>query len=201
MSSTVLWYPANMINYIRVGLIIVMLFNIKKRPITCFVASTLGGFIDLIDGPISRSSKTTSKLGQALDVTMDRMTFIILVIFLARLYPKHWHLFSMITFIEIVRDLVGPMLRFQNTMLDLVNSILRIDTTTGSSLINNVNAFNEFKIDLLGMAGIDANKYVAADVIKNYELKFKEQELIKPQESEFGMNLIHIRNYLIPYTW
>lgn len=104
MFSPVLFYPSNVINYLRIFIVLILFISAKQSPklfVFCTIAS---GFIDLIDGPIAREYKLTSKYGGLIDVLLDRATSIIQMYCLSVLYPRYWHIFCLTSMTEMLKD-------------------------------------------------------------------------------------------------
>ena len=51
-----------------------MIFFIRKKPFHSFVAMSLSGILDAIDGKVSRYLKETSKFGGFLDFVFEKLT-------------------------------------------------------------------------------------------------------------------------------
>ena len=151
MSSNVLLYPSNLINYLRLLLLFLMFLKIKRSPLFAFTTSIIGGFIDLIDGPIARQTLLTSKYGQFLDILMDRLTVIILFICLSRMYSKFWHVFCLLALIEFSRDLSSTIASFNSNLLDFLSTL---ETSQPNELAL------KMKIDIYNLAGLKTDKLI-----------------------------------------
>ncbi len=181
---SVLWYPSNIINYLRILSIFIMFYNIKRYPILCFFISLFGGLIDLIDGPIARYTLYTSKFGYFLDVAMDRLTVIILYIFLSRLYTKYWHVFCLLVLIEFTRDLTTTIINYNSILLHFINLIQ--DSTNTNDLVL------KLKYDLYSNAGLKTDAFLINTTLK---------ESIEVEDLGIGKFLTEINLFLMPFTW
>ncbi|ELQ75890.1 Phosphatidylinositol synthase [Trachipleistophora hominis] len=107
MNTAVLFYIPNLVNYLRLLLII---SSIYLHGNLFLLVYTISSSIDLIDGTIARSLNQTSKLGACLDMFTDRLTTTIIVCkILERKRSK-----SMILLLFI--DLLSHMLLFTSSM-------------------------------------------------------------------------------------
>lgn len=100
----VLLYSANGINYVRLLLLIIMILNLRNRPIMSFILAISAGLLDDLDGPIARYYRETSKFGAAIDRSLDRLTTTALYFYLTSKYVKHWGFFFSIGFVEILSN-------------------------------------------------------------------------------------------------
>lgn len=100
----VIFYVPNLINYFRIFLMILMVYNLKKRPITTFILCISSGFLDSIDGRIARHLNQTSRIGALFDVTMDRLTNLAQYFTLGALYPKYSTVFFLVGSNQILKD-------------------------------------------------------------------------------------------------
>jgi phosphatidylglycerophosphate synthase len=87
-----------------------MLYHMRNRPILSLVLCVLSGLIDDFDGDLARYFGQTSKLGQLLDIGMDRLTNFAQMFILACIFPRYWLLFFSIAFVEFGKDFCGCML-------------------------------------------------------------------------------------------
>jgi phosphatidylglycerophosphate synthase len=102
----ILLYAANMLNYLRFLMIIIMMLNFKNRPILAFIIGITAGFIDDLDGPVARHLNETSRFGAALDRSLDRLTTTFLYFYLTSHFSKYWLFFFNIAFIELLSDVL-----------------------------------------------------------------------------------------------
>ena len=87
-----IFYIPNIIEYIRVGLLI---YGIYYKSIIYFIFNYI---LDIIDGPIARYLNQTSKLGCFLDHFIDRLTVCIPAIIL--IYNNNFDIWLLFTIIE-----------------------------------------------------------------------------------------------------
>jgi hypothetical protein len=100
----VLFYPSNLINYIRIVILVLLSTYIRRKPLLSITLISASSLIDFIDGPIARSYGKASKFGQFLDVSMDRATALILMFCLALFYQNYWFIFCLLSITEILKD-------------------------------------------------------------------------------------------------
>lgn len=103
MNSIFLYIP-NLLNYIRLLLLVISVKAMIKSPFICFVTAIIAGLLDFFDGRLSRLFHETSTFGAVLDVAMDSMTNLMQLFFLASVYPKQWALLFIISIIEICNE-------------------------------------------------------------------------------------------------
>jgi hypothetical protein len=156
-------YIPNMAGYIRIVFVLLMLYHMRKRPILSFTFCILSGFIDAWDGEFARYFDQTSKLGQLLDIGMDRVSNFSQMFVLACIFPKYWLVFFTIVFVEFLKDYTGCLLvayRFKAYIVaserisPLYNSLkqdvfrdLKIEITNktlSSSSFNQIDSNNSF---------------------------------------------------------
>jgi hypothetical protein len=192
MSLNVLLYPSNLINYLRLLLLFLMFFNIKRCPLFAFIFNIIGGSIDLIDGPIARQNLLTSKFGQFLDILMDRLTIIILFIYLSRIYSKYWHVFCFLALIEFARDLSSTIANFNLNLLDFLNTL--------ESIPSNELAF-KMKMDIYNLVGLKTDKLINDNKIPiKHEISNLQQE-VPEVKSSFNNFLKEAFLNITPATW
>lgn len=136
----VLLYPSNLINYVRFLILVLLLVNIRNRPLLCTALILASGLIDLVDGPLARSSGKTSKFGQFLDVSMDRTTAIILMFCLALFYQKYWLIFCILSITEVLKDF-GNLYWSQHKLIKSLETLTFTKTSTQIVPQNNLNSF------------------------------------------------------------
>lgn len=196
MVLQVLLYPSNVINYLRLLLLILMFFKIKKSPIFAFMISVLGGFIDLVDGPIARHTLYTSKFGMFLDILMDRLTHVILFIYLSRIYTKYWHIFCMLALIEFTRELSSNIANSHSHFLSLLNLLQASSTQNDLSI--------KMQYEIYSIAGIKTDKLLLNETIKNIVNKnvntVNAHQLVEP-DSFIKSTLNYLISSITPMTW
>lgn len=122
LSTNVALYIPNLMNYARLCLVLLMLFQLSKRkqPLLAFLFSWLSGLVDSFDGDTARHLNQTSRLGFLLDVGMDRCTSLAQMFILASFYPNYAMLFFGIGFVELMKDLSGCYLNIYQFKQSLV---------------------------------------------------------------------------------
>lgn len=133
----VLLYIPNMLNYLRLLLVILMIFNMKKRPILTFTLCVSSGLIDSVDGRIARYLEQTSNLGAVLDLTMDRATNLAQYFTLGVLYEKYSSIFFLIAVNEILKDFLELKLKILLLWKIAQNAHLEDSKLEASNIINN----------------------------------------------------------------
>ena len=104
MEETILFNLANTISYVRLVLLSLMFYNIRKHPFISFGLCTVAGILNTIDGPIARSLNQTSFYGAALDRSLDRLTTTFLYFHHTAYFPNYWLLFFNIGFTELMSN-------------------------------------------------------------------------------------------------
>ena len=151
-TNTAMYIP-NLINYLRLIILLLMLLSMRKRPISSFILCILSGLLDMFDGDIARYYSQTSKLGYLLDMGMDRLTNTAQMFLLASIYPKYCICFFIVAYTELLRDFSGSVL----------NSV-----SLGSSLamfLSKENDLEKIKRNVFEQTGYRAMK--SASIIKD----------------------------------
>lgn len=142
----ILIYIPNLLNYVRLGLIIIAMFMISDYPIRTFLTVWLAGTVDMLDGLSARNFSQTSKLGAFLDFGMDRLTNTIQYFYLATYYRKHWYVFLMVQFSELLGDVLLAFLRNYKNFVALIEIAKHGNKTiTGELLTTEI--YSRFKFD------------------------------------------------------
>jgi hypothetical protein len=102
--NSIFLYSPNILNYIRLLLLVISMNTMLKSPLVCFMTAIFGGILDLFDGRLSRLFNKKSVFGALLDMGMDSMTNLMQLFFLGSVYPKKWTLFFTISIIEIFNE-------------------------------------------------------------------------------------------------
>lgn len=123
------FYIPNVINYVRIFIVILMLLKIRTRPISAFILCLVSGFIDSIDGDLARNLNQKSKLGYLMDMSLDRLTNSAQMVTLALFYPNYWLVFFTVQSVDTIRDFCKSVLEYQHF---LVNSV--IDKLSGDQI-------------------------------------------------------------------
>lgn len=121
--NPVLLYKPNLLNYLRFLLLLVLLFNIRKRPLFSFILVTISGLLDVFDGDLARELDESSKLGYMLDKGMDRLTSSAHLFVLAIMFPKYWLMFFSVQFVEIINDISEQILKNYHLFIDIAEMI------------------------------------------------------------------------------
>ena len=193
MLANVLLYPCNLINYLRLLLLLIMFYNIKQHPLLAFITSMIGGFIDLLDGPIARYYLITSKIGQFLDILMDRLTIIILFIFLSRFYTKYWHVFCLLALIEFSRDLSSAIVNTHTTLLNILN-FLQTSTISTDLILKT-------QYDFYSRAGLRVDKLMQNETLKKIIDKNIAYSQVNVESASLSKFFKDFENILTPFTW
>lgn len=99
--STV-WFIPNILDYFRITILIVVLFSYDQFPQVSTLLFTLGALLDAVDGALSRALRQESKLGQILDMTVDRSYLAVICIIFIKIYPQFWSWISLILVIDMM---------------------------------------------------------------------------------------------------
>ena len=97
----VLTLAPNLIGYIRIALLVSVLFIAFNYPLLTFILYFIGGNLDAVDGYLARRLNQTSKVGTILDYATDRASDIVVFMILAALYPQWWALFVLLLMLDI----------------------------------------------------------------------------------------------------
>lgn len=76
MSTSVIYYAPNVMNYFRVFFVILSIYYIRKKPFHSFAFTLLSGLIDTFDGDVARYTNRRSKLGGVMDYGLDKLSSI-----------------------------------------------------------------------------------------------------------------------------
>lgn len=117
-----IFYIPNLLNYVRLVLLIIVILIIPKYPLKAFIINLIAGNLDMIDGIYARSFDQGSKFGAFLDHGMDRLSSSIILVYLAVRYNKSWFVFLSIQFVELLMDILMVSLsnyRFTITFLKI----------------------------------------------------------------------------------
>jgi len=116
----------NLLGFVRLFLIILMVIQIRKRPITSFFLCLSSGLVDMIDGRLARYLQQTTKFGAFSDLFIDRLTTQAQMFALASFFPRYSMIFMIVSIIEFSSDMAAckqasfdsehnpPMVRFYN---------------------------------------------------------------------------------------
>ena len=143
MIHNTIFYLPNLLNYVRVVLVILMLKKMRTKPLTAFILCLISGMINWLDGTIARYLDQTSQFGHIMDISLDRLTNSAQMVTLALLYPRYWLFFFSILTVDTIRDFVKISNEFQHF---LVNSVMQSFD------------MNQIKEDVYGRLGISLNK-------------------------------------------
>ena len=169
--NNVIYFIPNLLNYLRLFLLITALYYFNKRPLVAFILVFLSGQIDFYDGTIARDFKQSSKLGFALDLGMDRITTSALFFSCARVYPKHWFIFFCLQFAEIFCDIMDLVFLIHS---NYVNSLILIIN------LNELQFYNQFKSKIFQQAGITSPIQVNQTEIFNIRKDFSTLKIFYP---------------------
>jgi len=97
---TLLLLP-NLIGYIRIALIILVIFIAFRHPVLTFIVYFIAGNLDAVDGYLARRLNQESKIGTILDYAVDRAGEVVLFFILATLYPSAWSFFCLLLILDI----------------------------------------------------------------------------------------------------
>jgi hypothetical protein len=134
MPSNVVLYAPNVINYLRLCMVLFMLYHMRNRPILTFALCIVSGFIDSFDGDLARHFGQTSKLGYLLDLGMDRLTNFAQMFVLGSIFPAYWLAFFSVAFVESLKDLSGCLLNNYRLKVDLTMKLIQQTDSDMSSL-------------------------------------------------------------------
>src|SRR3990167_7920613 len=104
---------ANLVGYVRVGILIILLFSFFNYPVfsvTLYVTSLL---LDGVDGYLARRLNQQSHFGAILDMVTDRISVALLLVVLSIMYPD---LFVFFTFLLLL-DLASHMAIIYSTAI------------------------------------------------------------------------------------
>jgi hypothetical protein len=110
----ILFYSANILNYIRFLLLIIAFGNMKRSSFLTCILILISGGINILDGQLARYLNETSQFGAALDSFLDRLTTTFIYFFICSIYPKYWSLLANVGFIELMSDSLN---NYKNTIL------------------------------------------------------------------------------------
>src|SRR3990167_5147863 len=100
-SLDVLYNFANLVGYVRVGILIILLFAFFNYPIfsaTLYVTSLL---LDGVDGYLARKLNQQSNFGAILDMVTDRTSVALLLIVLDIIYPGLFVFFTFLLLLDL----------------------------------------------------------------------------------------------------
>lgn len=118
------FFIPNLINYVRIIIVVLMLFKIRTKPVLAFILCLISGFMDSFDGDMARYFNQKSKLGYIMDLSLDRLTNSAQMVTLALLYPKYWLFFFSIQSVDTIRDFSKAILQHQQFLVDsIVNNL------------------------------------------------------------------------------
>ncbi|TNJ28971.1 CDP-diacylglycerol-inositol 3-phosphatidyltransferase [Giardia muris] len=98
--STV-WYVPNVIDYCRIGMLLVAIFQESTRPLLTIILIACASLMDGVDGKIARALHQESTLGATLDMSIDRCTGGIICMLLTSVLPKYSQWFITIMMVDI----------------------------------------------------------------------------------------------------
>lgn len=137
-------YIPNVINYGRIIVALIMIYNIRTRPFLAFICCLLSGLLDSFDGDVARLLNQTSKLGYLLDVSIDRLTNSAQLFILASLYPKLSIYFYSVMSAEMVKDFSSMVANNFRLEIDLLkpqmncnNAAIKMQNETTSTIVSN----------------------------------------------------------------
>ena len=121
------FFVPNIINYLRIIIVVLMLFKIRTKPFLAFVLCLISGFMDSLDGDVARYLNQKSKLGYIMDLSLDRLTNSAQMVTLALLYPKYWLIFFTVQSVDTIRDFSKAILEHQQFLINSVVNKLSAD--------------------------------------------------------------------------
>ena len=182
--TAVIYYFPNLLDYLRLILVVCVICNIKKCPLLAFLINLASGLCDNWDGILARTYNQRSKFGYAIDIGMDRITTMTLFFSCASVYPKYWFMFLILQFAEIFCDLIKLVVNlnsvFENLLILLLNS-------------NQSEDYNQIRAALFQQAGIELSfKSNKTEIILDDDLKneFKTNSILDV------VSLIHLASDL-----
>lgn len=105
IDTTVLLNVPNLIGFVRLFMIAIMVFQIRKRSIAVFGLCLGSGLLDMIDGRLARYLQVVSKFGALVDLFVDRLTTQAQFFALASFFPAYSMLFMLVSTFEMIADL------------------------------------------------------------------------------------------------
>ena len=97
----VYFFYANIIGYLRVGLLVVSAFTAFTNPILKVVANSVSQALDWTDGILARKYDQCTEFGGLLDMVTDRVSNAVILAILAALFPNWAWSF----FLDIILDI------------------------------------------------------------------------------------------------
>ncbi len=96
-----LWLLPNIIGYIRIILLLSVVFIAFSRPLLTFIIYLVAANLDAVDGFLARKLNQQSKLGAILDYATDRGSDVLMFLMLAVLYKEAWSFFCFLLMLDI----------------------------------------------------------------------------------------------------
>lgn len=100
-SPSVEWYWPNIIDYIRVVLVVACLFISVAQPYILVSLLVVAGLLDNLDGYVARYFQQSSRFGAVLDYVTDRITTVAYIKILAEILPKYASFFYLLAMIDM----------------------------------------------------------------------------------------------------
>ena len=146
-ATEVLLYVPNVINYVRVCVALLMLYQMRTRPFVSFALCLVSGLLDTVDGPVARRLHQTSRFGYLLDLGMDRLTNAAQMFVLGTCLPSYALCFFHVALVELLKDLAECVLSAYRLRTQLVYQLF--DMKSGSS-----SSFEHVRQSVLNEMGI-----------------------------------------------
>lgn len=100
-SSNPFFYIPNIIDYVRIVLLIAATTLFSYHAKTAILLFIINSILDACDGSIARALKQQTLLGALLDFSIDRAAFIIILMLGQRTNPQYWWLFILAATIDV----------------------------------------------------------------------------------------------------
>ena len=180
----VLFYIPNIVSYFRFFLLLLMLFNVRKRPFLSFIVCWMSGTIDGFDGALAGHYSQTSKFGYILDRGMDRLTTMAQMFTLTSIFPRHCIFFLLVGFVDLFKDFSCVVLNSFQFDFSLVTYLQR--SQNASSITNKI-------LDHMGQLSLDSA--TTATTIATEELNMN-------SVNENSLDIYNVLIYLfLRYIW
>lgn len=100
-STKVFFYKANIVDYVRLVLLISAFAVAQSCPYLFFILYALSQLMDMLDGYMARKYDECSKFGAVLDMVLDRASDVVFFVLLGHLYPKYNVLFGFLGLLDL----------------------------------------------------------------------------------------------------